>query len=145
MSQAPLPLQVRRVLIDTSAFFALTAPRDADHHTALAIQQRLITERWRLYTTNLVVAETHALLLTRLGRTIAFSTLHSIDHSTTTIVRISNADETRAREIISQYDDKDFSLTDATSFAVMERLRIPHAFTFDRNFTQYGLPVLTAS
>jgi uncharacterized protein len=145
MSRAPLPLHVRQVLIDTSAFFALTAPRDADHHPALTIQQRLITERWRLYTTNLVVAETHALLLTRLGRTIALSTLHSIDHSTTTIVRISNADETRAREIISQYDDKDFSLTDATSFAVMERLRIPYAFTFDRNFTQYGLPVLTAS
>src|SRR5918996_1122927 len=144
MSRAPLPLPVRRVLIDTSAFFALTAPRDADHHTALAIQHRLISERWRLYTTNLVVAETHALLLTRLGRAIAFSTLRSIDHSTTTIVRISNADESRARGIISQYDDKDFSLTDAASFAVMERLHIPHAFTFDRNFTQYGLTVLTA-
>jgi predicted nucleic acid-binding protein len=144
MSLAPLPLPLRRVLIDTSAFFALTAPRDDDHHTALAIQQRLISERWRLYTTNLVLAETHALLLTRLGRIIALRTLQRIDHSTTTIVRISVADETRAREIISQYDDKDFSLTDATSFAVMERLRIPYAFTFDRNFTQYGLTVLTA-
>jgi predicted nucleic acid-binding protein len=144
MSLAPLPLHLRRVFIDTSAFFALTAPRDDDHHTALAIQQRLITERWRLYTTNLVLAETHALLLTRLGRTIALRTLQRIDHSTTTIIRISVADETRAREIIIQYDDKDFSFTDAASFAVMERLRIPHAFTFDRNFTQYGLPVLTA-
>jgi uncharacterized protein len=144
MSLAPLPLHLRRVFIDTSAFFALTAPRDDDHHTALVIQQRLITERWRLYTTNLVLAETHALLLTRLGRTIALRTLQRIDHSTTTIIRISVADETRAREIIIQYDDKDFSFTDAASFAVMERLRIPHAFTFDRNFTQYGLPVLTA-
>jgi predicted nucleic acid-binding protein len=145
MSLVPLPGHSRRLLIDTSAFFALTASRDDDHRTALAIQQRLITERWRLYTTNLVLAETHALLLTRLGRTIALRTLQRIDHSTTTIVRISGADETRAREIIIQYDDKDFSLTDATSFAVMERLRIPYAFTFDRNFTQYGLAVLTAN
>jgi predicted nucleic acid-binding protein len=142
MSLPPLPWASRRVLIDTSAFFALAAPRDADHPAALAIQQRLITERFRLYTTNLVLAETHALLLTRLGRTIALRTLQRIDHSTTTIVRISARDETRAREIIRQYDDKDFSLTDATSFAVMERLRIPYAFTFDRNFTQYGLTVL---
>jgi predicted nucleic acid-binding protein len=108
MSRAPLPLHLRRALIDTSAFFALTAPQDDDHHTALAIQQRLITEHWRLYTTNLILAEAQALLLTRLGRTIALRTLQSIDHSTTTIIRISAADETRAREIIIQYDDKVF-------------------------------------
>jgi predicted nucleic acid-binding protein len=47
--------------------------------------------------------------------------------------------------IIYQYDDKDFSLTDATSFAVMERLRVPAAFTFDRHFAQYGFTVLTAT
>ncbi len=44
-----------------------------------------------------------------------------------------------------QYDDKDFSLTDATSFAVMERIRVPYAFTFDRHFAQYGFTVLTAN
>ena len=47
-------------------------------------------------------------------------------------------DERRAREIVFGYADKDFSLTDATSFAVMERLRIPQAFTLDRNFAQFG-------
>jgi hypothetical protein len=34
---------------------------------------------------------------------------------------------------------KDFPLTDATSFVVMERLRIPYAFTFERHFVQCGL------
>ena len=33
-------------------------------------------------------------------------------------------------------------LTDATSFVVMERLRISSAFTFDRNFAQYGFTPL---
>ena len=59
-----------------------------------------------------------------------------------TIVRVEPEDEVRAREIIRRYDDKDFSLTDATSFAVMDRLGITTAFTFDRNFVQYGLDVL---
>jgi len=36
------------------------------------------------------------------------------------------------------------SLTDAASFAVMERLRLPAAFTFDRHFAQYGFTVLVA-
>ena len=48
---------------------------------------------------------------------------------------MTNAD---AREIVFGYSDKDFSLTDATSFAVMERLRIPQAFTLDQNFAQFG-------
>jgi predicted nucleic acid-binding protein len=81
--------------------------------------------------------------LTRLGRSAAARVLDDIENSTT-IIRVSATDERRARDIIRQYDDKDFSLTDAMSFAVMERLRIPVAFTFDRDFTQYGLPVLQA-
>ena len=52
-------------------------------------------------------------------------------------------DEQRARQIIVAYTDKDFTFTDATSFAVMERLRIGHAFTFDDDFRQYGFTTLT--
>lgn len=62
--------------------------------------------------------------------------------SGTTVVRVSAEDEERARAIIFQYDDKDFSLTDALSFAVMERLRIRAALSFDRNFAQYGFQLL---
>lgn len=140
-SAAQLP---RRVLIDTSAYFILTDAGEGTHQRATAIQSRLIQEAWHLFTTNYILAETHALLLTRLGRDVAARVLQEIDRSTVTIVRVSAADERRAREIIYQYQDKEFSLTDGTSFAVMERLRIGVAFTLDRNFTQYGLQVLGA-
>jgi predicted nucleic acid-binding protein len=128
--------------MDTSAYFALADPDERTHQTARAISRRLIGERWRLFTTNFVLAETHALLLRRLGRTMALRVLLDIDHSTTTIVRVGTADEHRAREILARYTDKDFSLTDATSFAVMERLDIVAAFSFDRDFTQYGFTAL---
>ena len=88
-------------------------------------------------------SETHALCLTRVGRRIARAVLESIEASSTTIVRVAARDERRARELLRRYDDKDFSLTDCTSFAVMERLRIPQAFTFDCNFAQYGFPPLS--
>ncbi len=68
--------------------------------------------------------------------------LREIDDSLTTIVRAEADDERRARQILERYDAKDFSLTDAISFAVMERLRIGHAFTFDRHFAQYGFTQL---
>ncbi len=81
----------------------------------------------------------------RHGRDVAARVLRDIDASAgTTVVRVSARDERRAREIIERYDDKEFSLTDAISFAVMERLRIGSAFTFDRHFAQYGFAVLEA-
>ena len=40
------------------------------------------------------------------------------------------------------FDSTDFSLVDALSFAVMERLQVPAAFAFDQHFAQYGLTVL---
>jgi predicted nucleic acid-binding protein len=47
------------------------------------------------------------------------------------IERITEADEGSARQILSKYSDKSFSYTDATSFAVMERLGLRTAFAFD--------------
>ncbi|MEK7534255.1 MAG: hypothetical protein AAB600_02850 [Patescibacteria group bacterium] len=68
-----------------------------------------------------------------------------MEESNTVVIRVRAADEERAKQILFQYDDKDFSFADAISFAVIERLRISYAFTFDHHFTQYGLTVLTAS
>lgn len=117
----------RQAFVDTSAFFAISNARDVQHPTARAIESRLRREQWRLSTTNFIVAETHALLLSRAGRQVAATVLAEIDRDDIIVIRVSEADEQRARAIIYQYDDKDFSLTDATSFAVMERLRIAHA------------------
>ncbi len=119
-----------RALVDTSAYFALSYSRDENHQAATSIAQQLIADRWRLFTTNFILAEIHALLLTRVNREIALRVLTRIDESATRIIRVSAGDERRARVIIAQYQDKDFSLTDATSFAVMERLGIRFAFSF---------------
>ncbi len=137
-------LLVPRVFVDSSAYIAL-ARRDDEHHVpALAILAVLQRRRARLFTTNFVAAETHAMLLRYLGIAPARQFLQDLDHSqVTTIVRAEPDDETAARAIIYRYNDKDFSLTDAISFAVVARLRIPQVFAFDHHFAQYGLSVLT--
>jgi uncharacterized protein len=133
----------RDVFVDTSAYYALADPGDANHAAARRIVDRLAGQTVRLRTTNCVIAESHALLLNRLGRAVALRLLDGIYRGATIVERVTQADEERAWAIITRYDDKDFSITDATSFAVMERLRIQAAFTFDRNFAQYGLTVLS--
>lgn len=138
----PWGLLAESVFVDAGAYFALASPSDANHHAARSISAYLAAERRLLVTTNFILAETHALVLNRLNRVIALRVLGSIDRSDTTIVRVNPDDEQFARDILHRYSDKDFSLTDATSFAVMERLGIRTAFAFDRHFAQYGFTVL---
>jgi predicted nucleic acid-binding protein len=127
-----------RSFVDSAAFFALADPRDDNHALAVATAQRLAREGADMYTTNFVVAEAHGLLLNRLDRDTAQRTLDRIYAGSIRIIRATERDETRAREIIHQQNDKEYSFTDAISFAVMERLHIRRAWTYDHHFRQYG-------
>jgi uncharacterized protein len=133
----------RRVLVDTSAYFALSDVHETDHSDAVHILERLADARYRQYTTNVLVIECHALMLARLGGERARGFLRGIEAGGTTVVRVRAQDEERAREILFRYTDKGFSFADAISFVVMERLGIGYAFTFDEHFHQYGFQVLT--
>ena len=126
-----------RVFVDTSAYYAAVDRRDASHAAVAATMRELFAARRRFTTTNAVLFELHSLLLNRLGRRLALET-HGELRVSQTIVRVRERDEARAEEILTRYEDKDFSLTDALSFAVMERLGIGAALTLDRHFVQFG-------
>ncbi len=132
----------RHVFVDSSAFLALVNPHDNHHPGARRIWTRLADEHWRTVTTNYMVAETHQLFLVRLGRRYAAAFLRQLQGSSTAVVRVRARDEEQAKEIIFRYTDKDFSFADALSFAVMERLGISRAFTFDSDLAQYGFTQL---
>ena len=63
--------------------------------------------------TNVIVGETHGLVLSNTGR-----------------------------DILRRYDDKSFSYVDATSFSLMERLGIRQAFSFDPHRGFRDVPVM---
>jgi predicted nucleic acid-binding protein len=123
----------RAVLWDSSAVLALLDADDADRGAAREIALRLARERRRSFLTNNVEVETHALLLRKLGRAIARQWLLAGSLPT---VRIAGGGS--ARELIASYSDKDWSLCDAISFAVIEKRRVASAFSFDRHFRQFG-------
>lgn len=143
MSQAARPLTPRRVFVDSSANLALVDTTDDNHPAARRISEQLMTLRPRLFTSNFIIDESYTLILSNLGRRAAIAYLDETYASSFTIERIAPADERRAEEILRQYHDKIFSYTDATSFVIMDRLHIDHAFAFDRNFGQYGKIALT--
>jgi predicted nucleic acid-binding protein len=136
----PLPTG-RSCFVDTSAFFAATVDGDANYREAVDAFARLIMGQFVVLTSNFIVAETHALFLRREGRYAALRFLQSLTASGLLVERVSGDDELVARANIEQYEDKDFSYTDATSFALVRRLAIASALSFDQHFRQFGLPM----
>ena len=129
-----------QLLVDTSAVYALIDRDDTYHRKAVTLLRSVPRRGLTPLLTNFIMAESHALLLSRLGAEIARDWLL---RQIWPVERITPEDEEKAREIIRRYSDKSFSYTDATSFAVMERLGIKEAFAFDPHFRQYGLKLLS--
>lgn len=127
-----------RVFVDTSAYYALVDRSDMRHESAVATAYHLSKNGADLFTSNFVVVETHTLILNRLGRDSAAQALERVYASTTRIIRATEADERRGREIVVQQRDKDYSLVDTVSFAIMERLHLRLAWTYDHHFHQFG-------
>ena len=125
----------RGVLWDSSAILALLDADDADHQRSVAIARRIASEKRPSFITNYIEVEAHALLLRKLGRALAREWLLT---GGLPVIRALPQEEDRAREIIARHSDKDWSLCDAISFAVLEMRGIRRAFTFDRHFLQYS-------
>jgi len=130
---------VAQVLVATSAVYTLIDADDAHHRKAVAILRSLPRKGLTPFLTNFIVAESHALLLSCLGAEIARRWLLS---HVWPVEAVNPTDEEKAKEIIRRYTDKTFSYTDATTFAVVERLALKAAFGFDPHFRQYGLQLL---
>lgn len=86
------------------------------------------------FITNYIEVEAHALLVRKLGRGIALKWLLT---GGLPVVRALPAEEQRAKEILTRHPDKDWTLCDAISFAVLDARRVARAFTFDHHFRQY--------
>ena len=135
-----------RMFMDTSALIALEDRDDRNHSAALEYRERLRegkTSFRSLYTSNYVMDETLTLLRLHLGHRVAVSFGESVKSSKAVkVLWIDSESDAVAWKIFRAHEDKDFSYTDCTSFALMEREAISSAFAFDKHFTQYGLKTL---
>lgn len=134
-------MKLRAIFVDTSAHFAIANAKDIDYKRASQFIKKIAYEKTIIIVTNFIIAEVYALMLRKLGRNKAIGYIEALRKSCE-IVRVLENDEKRAWQIILQYQDKDFSYVDATSFAVMERLGIKEAFAFDRHFKEFGFRML---
>ena len=131
---------MKRVFVDTGAFFAHLIADDTENLRARLAFEQARTDSWQLITTNAVVFETYALLVNRArnGRAFAIAFLDALDLGFCDVERVSKEDERLAIDLVRSHNDKTYSLCDAMSFVVMARLGITDAIAFDRHFAEYG-------
>ncbi len=136
---------MKGLFVDTSAWYPLADRAHQDHEVLARSLRERIREGARIVTTNLVVAETHALLLRRAGRRAGSAFLQAIRQAPNQIEYITPEREAAAvNRWIERFSDQPFSLADAASFVVMSELGIREALTLDHHFMVAGFVTLPA-
>jgi predicted nucleic acid-binding protein len=131
------------VFADAAFWIALLSPRDSLFLKALELSRTIPPER--IVTSELVLAE----MLNTLGRRGPFSrsaaarTVEAFAKTGDTIVVPQTTEQfERALQRYERSSDKEWSLTDCSSFLIMEERGIRAALTHDQHFVQAGFDAL---
>lgn len=100
--------------------------------------QAIASHRLSLFVTLPTVYEAHRRFLFDLGPRRAARLIEEIHDGSVNLIRTVEADEMEARRLLQRYQALDLTLTDAVNMAVMVRLGIAVAFSFDRHYLQAG-------
>jgi predicted nucleic acid-binding protein len=130
---------MKKLLIDTGAFFAQRNPGDEHHERANRGFTDLARSSVLLYSTEHILDETLTLLAQR--ESYAYATEAGEELLNSRALRWLDAtasDWTAALRLMRKYADQAVSFTDCLSFALMKREGIKDVFGFDRHFRAAG-------
>ena len=124
------------LFVDTSVWYAAVASADRSNSRA----REILSAAESFYTTDHVLVETWSLLQRRIHRKAAERFWEGLRNGIAVVEPVGMADLETAWQIGVSFPDQDFSLVDRTSFAVMRRLGIERAASFDNHFAvfRYG-------
>jgi uncharacterized protein len=129
-----------RIFADSYFFFALLNPRDPAHAKALDFSRK---NRGPLATTAWVLTELADGLASTPRRQIFRRVLHDFELNRTNLIVPANVETfEKGVDLYHSRPDKEWSLTDCISFAVMKEEGIIEALTADHHFEQAGFTLL---
>ena len=131
------------VLLDTSAIFAAARTRSDRHQEASTAYRTLLLGAERLVTTDLIIAELHALSLARVHPRFALELLDRLLTSDRIEVVAAGIERIHAAaDLLRQRPDRRNSVADAVSFVLMREQSIGRSFTLDADFAAEGFEVV---
>jgi len=125
------------IFVDTSFFIALLDPQDQNHSRAVEALEEFKGQRLsdQLLTTNNVVLEAITVARYEVGHALAVRAGQMLyEEKLARLHRTTAEDEAAGFAYLRKYDDKEYSAVDCLSFAVMERLGVREALSFDSDF-----------
>ena len=136
----------KRIFVDTAAWLALVNKSDSDHQKAKEIRDDLVRLQRRFVVTDYVVVEVANALCKIPFREAAVKLVNSIQAAKNIhVVEIDREIYSEAWTLFCERPDKEWSLTDCTSFVVMKQEGMNEAFTTDKHFKQAGFSILLKS
>ena len=128
-----------KLFVDSSAWTASFNPRDKYFARARQALQSIAGQEVEFVTTDYVLDETLTNLQSGYSHAVAENFgVWVLKQANIRIEYITEAIWNDAWAMFQQYDDKDFSFTDCTSFVVMQRHKLREVFSFDHHFEQMG-------
>lgn len=128
---------MKDIFIDTSAFIALRVADDNNYKIAQKQLDLIKEKKLVLHTSNFILDEVYTYFCKYNSIALEMANL-ILNNPIITLHRINVEDEENTLKILKRFTDKNFSYTDATSLALMERLKLKVVFSFDQHFEQYG-------
>ena len=132
-----------KVLVDTSALYALMVAEDMNHQAAVSCFEQLRLAAAGLLSTNYVLLECASLIQRRHGFQAAQMLLTKAA-TLLDVAWIGQEEHGQAVALWVKAGSRALSLVDCASFAVMRKQGIQHAVAFDPHFAQAGFEVLPA-
>lgn len=131
------------LFVDTSYVVALASRGDEWHRSAVTWANRIEENGVRVITTEFVLTEIGDSLASMMRRTSAVAIIRALQLSASVeILPVSSELFDAALTLYASRIDKDWGLTDCTSFVVMTERGMEDALTVDRHFQQAGFRAL---
>ena len=130
------------LFLDSGFLIALEAGDDQHHAAASTFWRAFEANPSPLVTTSFILDEVATFFNSRSHHAKAVEIGRYLLRSPSVLFQ--HVDDSLFQEgwrLFQRYDDKRFSLTDCVSFALMKRLRLKTALSFDRHFTQAGFTI----
>jgi predicted nucleic acid-binding protein len=134
---------MKAIFVDTAGWMSCADEADPNHRRSAVARDAWLETGGIFVTTDYVIDETLTLIRMRLGIKAAKGWYEQIEASNRLQwewVGVERAE--KARALFFEFQDKDFSFTDCTSFVIMKEFRLKQVLTADKHFEQMGFQTL---